>query len=104
MKTKKTDQNVGMRWRGRNINQCMGDTEFLRCGCFYFAVAVRHSQLDVAETLDNVQWFGKTKTITDCTGSSAPQGWHIHMCRLKKVLLCLQHSLKSIEKIPGHRH
>ena len=35
----------------RNINQCMGNTEFLRCGGFYFAVAVRHSQLHVAETL-----------------------------------------------------
>ena len=40
-----------MRWKGRNINQCMGNTEFLRCGSFYFAVVVRHSQLHVAETL-----------------------------------------------------
>ena len=27
--------------------------EFLRCGGFYFAVAVRHSQLHVGETLVN---------------------------------------------------
>ena len=51
MKTKETDWNVGMHWKGRNINQCMGNTEFLRRGGFYFAVAVRHSQLHVAESL-----------------------------------------------------
>ena len=49
VKTKETDWTVGMRWKGRNINQCMGNTEFLRCGSFYFAVAVHHSQLHVAE-------------------------------------------------------
>ena len=46
-----------MRWKGRNINQCMGNTELVkteRYGGFYFAVAVRHSQLHVAETLSFV--------------------------------------------------
>ena len=48
---KETDWNIGMRWKGWNINQYMGNTEFWRCGGFYFAVAVRHSQLHVGETL-----------------------------------------------------
>ena len=34
-----------------NINQCMRNTEFLKCGSFYFAMAVPHSLLHVAETL-----------------------------------------------------
>ena len=37
-------------------------TEFLRCGSFYFAVAVRHSQLHVAETLNkefSTPWFSR---------------------------------------------
>ena len=52
MKTIQIDCNVGMHWKGRNINQCMGNTEFLRRGGLYFAVAVLHSQLHVGETLD----------------------------------------------------
>ena len=28
--------------------------EFLRCGDFYFAVSVRHSQLQVGETLADI--------------------------------------------------
>ena len=43
-----------MLWKGQNINQCMGNTEFLRRDSFYFAVVVRHSQLHVEETLLNV--------------------------------------------------
>ena len=41
-----------MHWKGRNINQCMGNTEhFLRRGGINFAVAVHLSQLHVEETL-----------------------------------------------------
>ena len=35
------------------------------------------------------------------TGSPAPPGWHIHTCGRKKVCGVCQHSLKSMEEIPG---
>ncbi|XP_062277461.1 sulfide:quinone oxidoreductase, mitochondrial-like isoform X2 [Scomber scombrus] len=36
-----------------------------------------------------------------CTGSPAPLGWHIRTCGRKKVCCVSQHSLKSMEEIPG---
>ena len=41
---------------GAQSRQCMGNTEFLRCGGFYFAVS--HSQLHVGETLLDVCQVG----------------------------------------------
>ena len=56
-----------MHWKGRNNNQCMGNTEFLWCGGLYFALAksinyIGHSQLHVAATLMSM-W-----TVTCRTG------------------------------------
>ena len=86
MKTKETDWNVSMRWKGRNINQCMGNTEFLRCGGLYFAVAVRHSQLYVEETL---QWQQSILNQRGCCQTQNPsshqlpsqwESYHLTVC------------------------
>ena len=37
-----------------------------------------------------------------CTGRPVPPGWHIHTCSRKKVHCFPQHSLWSMEEIPGN--